>query len=80
MCEFSVMHVSGRDSKLIICNSPCYATEDRCQQCELYYYYYYYYYYLYSTTTPLKQWILIFRGQFSNVTCVKLYVQLLNVV
>ena len=22
------------------CNSPCYATEDQCQQCELYYYYY----------------------------------------
>ena len=31
---------SGSDSKLTTCNSPCYATEDRCQQCDLYYYYY----------------------------------------
>ena len=35
------INFSGRDLKLIICNSPCYATEDRCHQCELYYYYYY---------------------------------------
>ena len=34
---------------IVICNSPCYATEDRCQQCELYKYYYYYYYYYSST-------------------------------
>ena len=33
---------SGRDLKLTICNSPCYATEDLCHQCDLYYYYYYY--------------------------------------
>ena len=40
--DFSIttINFSGRDSKLTICNSPCYATEDRCQQCELYYYYY----------------------------------------
>ena len=31
------INFSGRDLKLIICNSPCYATEDRCHQCELYY-------------------------------------------
>ena len=35
---------SGRDSKLTSCNSLCYATEDRCQQCDLFYYYYYYIY------------------------------------
>ena len=34
---------SGRDSKLTTCNSPCYATEDQYQQCDLYYYYYYYF-------------------------------------
>ena len=41
--DFSTTSVnfSGRDSKLTICNSPCYATEDLCQQCELFYYYYY---------------------------------------
>ena len=40
--DFSTMNInfSGRDLKLIICNSPCYATEDLCHQCELYYYYY----------------------------------------
>jgi hypothetical protein len=60
--DFSTTSINfpGRDSKLTICNSPCYATEDRCQQCDLYYvnsvisttititttttYYYYYYY------------------------------------
>ena len=42
--DFSTTSInfSGSDSKLTICNSPCYATEDRCQQCDLYYYYYYY--------------------------------------
>ena len=37
--DFSTTSISflGRDSKLTICNSPCYATEDRCQQCDLYY-------------------------------------------
>ena len=38
--DFSTTSInfSGRDSKLTICNSPCYATEDRCQKCDLYYY------------------------------------------
>ena len=33
--DFSTTSInfSGRDSKLTIYNSPCYATEDRCQQC-----------------------------------------------
>ena len=41
---FSTMNInfSGRDLKLIICNSLFCATEDLCRQCELYYYYYYY--------------------------------------
>ena len=45
--DFSTMNInfSGRDLKLIICNSLFCATEDLCHQCELYYYYYYYYYY-----------------------------------
>ena len=44
--DFSTMNInfSGRDLKLIICNSLFCATEDLCHQCELYYYYYYYYY------------------------------------
>ena len=37
------INFSGRDLKLIICNSLFCATEDLCHQCELYYYYYYYY-------------------------------------
>ena len=42
--DFSTTSInfSGRGSKLTICSRPCYATEDRCQQCDLYYYYYYY--------------------------------------
>ena len=40
--DFSTMNInfSGRDLKLIICNSLFCATEDLCHQCELYYYYY----------------------------------------
>ena len=43
--DFSTTNInfSGRDLKLIICNSLFCATEDLCRQCELYYYYYYYY-------------------------------------
>ena len=39
--DFSTTSInfSGRDLKLTICNSPCYATEDWCQQCDLYYHY-----------------------------------------
>ena len=42
--DFSTANInfSGRDLKLTICNSPCYATEDLCHQCDLYYYNYYY--------------------------------------
>ena len=40
--DFSTMNInfSGRDLKLIICNSLFYVTEDLCLQCELYNYYY----------------------------------------
>ena len=38
------INFSGSDSKLTVCNSPCYATEDRCQQCDLYTILLYYYY------------------------------------
>ena len=37
----TTINFSGWDLKFTICLSPCYATEDRCQQCDLYYYYYY---------------------------------------
>ena len=55
--DFSTMNInfSGRDLKLIICNSPCYATEDRCHQCELYYYYYY------TTTNRIPNNFMIFH-------------------
>ena len=32
---------SKRDSKLIVCSSPFFTTEDLCLQCDIYYYYYY---------------------------------------
>ena len=37
--DFSTTNINffGRDSNSLLCNSPCYATEDLCQQCELYY-------------------------------------------
>ena len=39
--DLSTMNInsSGRDLKLTICNSPHYAPEDLCNQCDIYYYY-----------------------------------------
>ena len=39
-CQHPNINSSERNLKLTICNSPCYATEDLCHQCDLYYYYY----------------------------------------
>ena len=41
--DFSTSNInsSERDLKLTICNSPRFATEVLCYQCDLYYYYYY---------------------------------------
>ena len=60
--DFSTMNInfSGRDLELIICNSPCYATEDRCHQCELYYYYYYYYYWWWYRLIDSRNFITLY--------------------
>ena len=41
MCSLVYSVTNKRDSKLIICSSPFFTTEDLCHQCDIYYYYYY---------------------------------------
>ena len=36
------LNFSEKDSKLIVCSSPFFTTEDLCHQCDIYYYYYYF--------------------------------------